>query len=81
MATLRQASQGDDLAAIRNATDELQKASHKMAEALYRQSGTPGAGATGEPAGPAGAGNPETPGGKAPGDVIDAEVVEEDGKK
>jgi molecular chaperone DnaK len=80
--SLRQATQADDLAAIRAGIDELQKASHKMAEALYQQSGAqPDAG------GPAGSG-PEAgaqAGGKAPegggqGDVIDAEVVDE-GKK
>ena len=35
---LREAAKGDDLAAIRRATDDLQKASHAMAEQLYKQS-------------------------------------------
>ncbi|HZT75438.1 MAG TPA: molecular chaperone DnaK [Vicinamibacterales bacterium] len=34
----RTAAQGDDLAAIRKATDELQRASHAMAEQLYKGS-------------------------------------------
>ena len=34
--TLRKAAQGDDLAAIKQATDELQRASHAMAEQLYK---------------------------------------------
>ena len=35
---LREAAKGDDLAAIRRADDDLQKASHAMAEHLYKQS-------------------------------------------
>jgi molecular chaperone DnaK len=38
IATMREAAKGDDLNAIRRATDDLQKASHAMAEQLYRQS-------------------------------------------
>jgi molecular chaperone DnaK len=36
--TLREAAKGDDVATIRRATDDLQKASHAMAEQLYKQS-------------------------------------------
>ena len=36
--TLREAAKGDDVDAIRRATDGLQKASHAMAEQLYKQS-------------------------------------------
>jgi hypothetical protein len=62
--------------------DDLQKASHAMAEALYKQAQEPpqaggGAAPGGETAGSAGqAGG--TSGGS--GDVIDAEVVDEDKK-
>jgi molecular chaperone DnaK len=35
---LREAARGDDLAAIRRANDDLEKASHAMAEQLYKQS-------------------------------------------
>jgi molecular chaperone DnaK len=81
--SLRQTIQGDDLAAIRSGTEELQRASHKMAEALYRQSGTQ-AGAAGREAAPgpeAGAGpDGKAAGGAGQGEVIDAEVVDE-GKK
>jgi len=35
---VRSAAQGDDLAAIRRGTEELQKASHVVAEQLYKQS-------------------------------------------
>jgi molecular chaperone DnaK len=83
IASLRQTIQGDDLAAIRSGTEELQRASHKMAEALYRQSGTQ-AGAAGREAAPgseAGAGpDGKAAGGAGQGEVIDAEVVDE-GKK
>jgi molecular chaperone DnaK len=54
-------------AEIDAAAQELTKASHQLAEALYRQAsaGTPGAGA------------PPPPGeGGSDGDVIDAEVVD-----
>jgi len=58
--------------AIQAATADLTKASHKLAEALYRQAstGAPGSGpAAGPPPGAEG-------GGKGDGDVIDAEVVD-----
>jgi molecular chaperone DnaK len=38
IATLREAAKGEDVATIRRATDDLQKASHAMAEQLYKQS-------------------------------------------
>ena len=58
----KQAVKGDDAAAMKAATTELQQASHAMAEALYKagQSGTAGDGA---------------PHGDSP-DVKDAEVVD-----
>ena len=44
--TLRETAKGEDLDAIRRGIDELQRASHSIAENLYRQSqGQPGAGA------------------------------------
>jgi molecular chaperone DnaK len=39
LATARQAVKGDDIGAIRSATNELQSASHAMAQALYQASG------------------------------------------
>jgi molecular chaperone DnaK len=36
--TLREAAKGDNLDAIQRASDDLQKASHAMAEQLYKQS-------------------------------------------
>jgi molecular chaperone DnaK len=81
LASLRQAMQGEDLAAIRAGIDELQRASHKMAEALYRQSGTQAGGETpgGGTSAPEGEPQAQAPG-AAGGDVVDGEVVDE-GKK
>jgi molecular chaperone DnaK len=78
VAALKKSSEGDDSAAIRKGMDDLQKASHAMAEALYKQTqaGGPG-GPAGE--GPASGGSSGGPGG-ASGDVIDAEVVDEEKK-
>jgi molecular chaperone DnaK len=56
----RTAVKSDDVAAIRSAMDELQKASHAMADALYKANQTRGA---------------QSPGGD-PSDVKDGEVVE-----
>jgi len=47
IANLRSLSQGDDVAAIRKATEELQHASHAIAQQLYKQSEGPAS----EPAG------------------------------
>ena len=60
--------------ALKNAFERLQKASHKMAEALYKNAAASGGGEGGEPT-PGGA-----PGGGEPGgnkdDVIDAEYTD-----
>ena len=59
---------GDDVAAITSAGDDLQKASHAMAEALYKATQ-----AAGTPPG----GDGGTDGSKpADGDVVDAEFSE-----
>lgn len=68
----------DDINAIRNATEELQQASHRLAEAMYQQAaggagGGPQAGA-GPGAGPTGAG--PTPPPKQEEDVVDADFRE-----
>jgi molecular chaperone DnaK len=61
IAAVRQATAGDDLGAIRRAMDDLQAASHAMAETLYKaQAQTP----------PSSAGSQD-------GTVVDAEVVEQ----
>ena len=74
---LKSAVSSNDTAAINRAMEQLTQAQHKAAEALYKQAG-PAASAGGpEPGGAdAGAG----PGRAAEGDVIDAEVVEDEKK-
>ena len=64
---LREALKADDLAAIRQATDALQQASHKMAEQMYKQNQTPPGGGSG----PAGHGGPDV----KEGEVVDGETV------
>jgi molecular chaperone DnaK len=61
LAAVRSATAGDDAAAIRTASDELQKASHAMAETLYTSQAQHGGG-TGQP--------------PVDADVIDAELVD-----
>jgi len=74
IAALKSALEANDTAAMNQAMEQLTQAQHKAAEVLYKQSGpAPGAG----PGGPSGApGGTGAPGGA--GDVIDAEVVEDD---
>jgi len=85
VADLKKAMEGDDVAAIKSATEKLNEVSHKIAEAIYQQT----AGSAGGPGGPEGpgAGTPPPPGagagaGSAEGgadEVVDAEF--EDAKK
>jgi molecular chaperone DnaK len=61
--TVREAAQGDNLDAIRRASEELQKASHAIAEQLYKQS-------------QANAVNAAAAQGQGTGDVKEGEVVD-----
>ena len=77
---LKRAIEKNDVADMKRTMEALNNAQHKAAEALYRAAnagGGAGGGATGggQPGGGAG-----PSGGGAPGDVIDAEVVEEEKK-
>ncbi len=80
---LKKALEGDDIDAIKNATEKLTQASHKLAELMYAQAsqqggaeggpqggaaGGPGAGAAGGAAGSAGGGDDD--------DVVDADFEE-----
>ncbi len=79
IADLKAAIEKNDVAAMKRAMEALNSAQHKVAEVLYRAaSGGAGAGQPGE-AEP-GAGGASTGSGAASGDVIDAEVVEEEKK-
>jgi molecular chaperone DnaK len=63
---------------LNDAYNQLQTASHKLAEVLYQQSATPG-GETADQASAAGAGTTSSSGGED--NVIDAEYVDVDDKK
>jgi molecular chaperone DnaK len=71
---LRKAIEKNDIAEIKSRLDALTTAQHKAAEVLYRAANAPGAGPSEGPSaqGPGG--------GREAGDVIDAEVVEEEKK-
>ena len=76
-ADLKKALDDGDSAAVKQALDQLNTAQHKVAEALYKAAQ---AGEASEPSGQQ-AGETSPPTGDGPeGDVIDAEVVEEDKK-
>jgi molecular chaperone DnaK len=71
IAETRRAIEGEDASAIKAAMEKLTKASHKLAEELYRQTGGASAGSAASPPG----GAPE-PGAPPPaGDVVDAEYT------
>jgi molecular chaperone DnaK len=77
LAEAKKALDGDDADAIRAAADTLEQASHKLAEAMYRQTQAQQA-----------AGGPQPGGGAEPGaeaggedEVIDAEYVDVEEKK
>jgi molecular chaperone DnaK len=76
---LKSAIASNDAAAMNSAMEQLTQAQHKAAEALYKQAGAAAGSAGADEAGAA-AGGERTGGGAAQGDVIDAEVVEEDKK-
>ena len=66
--------EGEDAAAIKNATEELAKASHKLAEQLYQQQAQQSAGtAGGQPGSAAGA---DASAGSGNDDVVDADYTE-----
>jgi molecular chaperone DnaK len=66
------AMEGDDAAAIKASIEELQQASHRLAEAMYQQAGA-GAGAAG---GQAGGPGPGSAGAQPEEDVVDADFTE-----
>jgi molecular chaperone DnaK len=72
VAEVKSALERNDAEAIKSASERLEKASHRMAEAIYRTSGAPGAPGTGQ------AGQAPSGDGEGKEDVIDAEVVDAD---
>ncbi|HEU4396875.1 MAG TPA: molecular chaperone DnaK [Actinomycetota bacterium] len=76
LADLKEKLTGDDTVAITSATETLQQASYKLAEAVYsqaRQQPGPGEAQAGSEAGPEQASGPT----QADGDVVDAEIIDE----
>ena len=75
---LKKAIEKNDLQEMKRRLEELNAAQHKAAEAMYRTASASGGGAPGgDPGGSAG---PAGGAGRDAGDVIDAEVVEEEKK-
>ena len=77
-ADVKKAMESNDTEAMNRALQQLTSAQHKAAESLYQQQQQQGGGQGGPPpppGGDAGAGS-----GSRPGDVIDAEVVDEEKK-
>jgi molecular chaperone DnaK len=75
---LKKAIETNDVAQMKSRMEALNAAQHKAAEAMYRAANAAGAGA----GAPGGQSSGQAPGGdtRASGDVIDAEVVEEEKK-
>jgi molecular chaperone DnaK len=73
LSSLKEKLTGDDTVAIRSATETLQQASYKLAEAVYAQASQTGQAQPG--AGPEP--GTETTQGQAESDVVDAEIVDE----
>jgi molecular chaperone DnaK len=76
---LKKAIEKGDVAEMKRGMDTLNTAQHKAAEAMYKNAAAAGAGGGAQPGGGAAAGGPQ-PGASDKGDVIDAEVVEEEKK-
>jgi molecular chaperone DnaK len=79
----KKALQEGDVSKISPVVDRLTAASHKLAEAMYKQAGAAQPGPTPEPSAEAGASSSASAESKSKtdGEVIDAEVVDEDKKK
>jgi len=81
----KKAIESDDLESIRKATEDLSNASHKLTERMYQQAGPPPGQGAAEGAGFEQPHQQSAPGGDgrgdgADGEVIDAEVVDDDKK-
>jgi molecular chaperone DnaK len=71
--------EGDDVKEIQRLSEELTQASHKVAEAMYKQASEAGAGGTGD-SGPD-AGSADAGGAGTDDDVVDADFEEVKDKK
>ena len=74
VAETRKAMEGEDADALKKAVERVTALSHRVAESLYKASGSqPGEG--GGSSGPSGSGGPSAPAGGKPDDVVDAEYT------
>jgi molecular chaperone DnaK len=83
MGELKKAIESNDAAAMSKSMDELMQAQHKASEALYKQQAESASSGAAGAAGASGGGDADasqSSGSKPDGDVIDAEVVEDDKK-
>jgi molecular chaperone DnaK len=83
LSNLKEKLASDDTVAITSATEALQQASYKLAEAVYAQASQSSAGPQAGPgAGPTGtAGDGQAGSAQQDGDVVDAEVIDEGEQK
>jgi molecular chaperone DnaK len=78
----REALTSEDYDRIKRTHDDLMKASHKLAEIMYREAQGQSAGGGGQPSGAPGAGRPgASPGAPKEGEVVDAEFEDLGEKK
>ena len=77
---LRKSISGNDIDGMKRSMEQLRQAQFKAAEALYKQAGAAGEGASGAPGAEAAGAGAASGASAAQGDVIDAEVVDEEKK-
>ncbi|MCQ4081669.1 molecular chaperone DnaK [Streptomyces sp. RB6PN25] len=75
---LKEKLKGEDIAAIREATEKVAATSQKLGQAMYAQAGADGAGAAAGAGAGAGAHEAKDEAGE---DVVDAEIVDDEGSK
>jgi molecular chaperone DnaK len=78
---LKKALDGDDIEAIRTASEKVAEVSQKIGAAMYAQSQQAAAGESGQTAGASTQAGASGDSGSADEDVVDAEIVDEDDKK
>jgi len=78
---LKKALDGDDIEAIRTASEKVAEASQKIGAAMYAQSQQAAAGESGQTTGASDQTGASGDSGSADEDVVDAEIVDEDDKK
>ncbi len=77
---LKKAIERNDTAEMKRAMETLTSAQHRAAEAMYKNANAGGQATAGQPGGPGAPGPQGSTGAGSTGDVIDAEVVEEEKK-